>query len=800
VKTIFSKEGEGCMKGKTNRGGQRDNIQLLAVILDTIGDGVIAIDCEWYIVYVNRRAASGSGFTPEELIGQKLWDRFPQLLGTDFEVYYRQAMEKREPQSFVYSEQITCREYSIRIYPSSEGIIATWGDITDHSKAEAALTVSEEKYRSLFNHMNDGFQILELIRGDDGKVIDTIIVDINPAWEKQIGLSRKNVMGKSSTLLFPNPDPIYHVIEGEVESTGKPRRMEAYAAGSGKHIEATYFKLSPGRVGVAFRDITERKKAEEALKKSEEQFRVLFEKSTVGKVITLNDGTMARCNQAFADMLGYSISEMHRNFTQITYPEDIPISQECVRSLLAGEQETYHFEKRYLHRDGSLVWADVSSILLKDSNGIPLYFITSVSNITERKRAEEKLRKSEEKNAFFLRLSDKLRSLSDAKSIQDAATLQLAEHLKVSQSSYTDYSEDNLMIQNETFNDNKLHMKGTYKRGDFSAGIDILCSGRDELRAIWIAKNMRASITVPIFKKGKLVATLSVRQTTPREWKSEEVDLVRETAERTWEAAERVRVENALARAKDDLEIKVKERTEQLQEAYDEIMQSQKDLRDANKQLKQYANKITQVQEEERKRVAYELHDDTAQYLSILKMQIGALANSEEIQNPKTKERLQLLERDADRAFNDVRRYSHELRPTTLEHQGLVAALEQIADDFNKLGQLSVEVHIEGREPELSEEVKLGFFRIAQEALNNCRKHSKASHADIHIRFTPKILKMVVSDNGEGFNTKEALRKSSGKGSLGLLSMRERANLINAELKVESEPGKGTKVILKAKK
>ncbi len=257
---------------------------------------------------------------------------------------------------------------------------------------------------------------------------------------------------------------------------------------------------------------------------------------------------------------------------------------------------------------------------------------------------------------------------------------------------------------------------------------------------------------------------------------------------------ERRQAQEALARAKDELEIKVQERTEQLQEAYDEILQSQKSLKETNKQLKQYAYKITQVQEEERRRIAYELHDDTAQYLSILKMQIGSLAESKEIRNPRVKEKLQYLEKDADRAFNDVRRYSHELRPVVLEYQGLAAALDQIAEDFNKLGQFSVNVHVEGMQPKLSEEVKLGFFRIAQEALNNTRKHSNASQAKIDIRFDHKQIRMTVSDNGKGFDTKTALKKSGGQGSLGLTSMRERADLIGASLKMESIPGKGTTI------
>jgi PAS domain S-box-containing protein len=212
--------------------------------------------------------------------------------------------------------------------------------------------------------------------------------------------------------------------------------------------------------------------------------------------------------------------------------------------------------------------------------------------------------------------------------------------------------------------------------------------------------------------------------------------------------------------------------------------------------LKTYAQRITQIQEDERKRIAYELHDDTAQYLSILKMQIGALSDSKDLQSSKVKEKLQFLEKDADRAFNDVRRYSHELRPVVLEHHGLVAALEQLTEDYNKLGQLSVKMKVGGEEPRLSEEVKLGFFRIAQEALNNTRKHSKATKANIILTFRERKVEMLVTDNGIGFDAREVDSKASSRGSLGLMSMRERADLVGANLKIESKPGRGTSLSL----
>lgn len=217
----------------------------------------------------------------------------------------------------------------------------------------------------------------------------------------------------------------------------------------------------------------------------------------------------------------------------------------------------------------------------------------------------------------------------------------------------------------------------------------------------------------------------------------------------------------------------------------------EKNLRD---QLTEYAYRITMAQEEERKRVGYELHDDTAQYLSILKMQLGALSQSESIQDLKVKEKLQFLEKDADRAFNDVRRYSHELRPIVLEHQGLAAALEQMVEDYNKLGQLHISMNISGEEPDLPEVVKLGFFRIAQEALNNIRKHAKATQINIILNCWEDQLEMSVSDDGIGFDIRGASVRACDKGNLGLMSMRERAELIGASLNIESKSGQGTTV------
>jgi PAS domain S-box-containing protein len=214
--------------------------------------------------------------------------------------------------------------------------------------------------------------------------------------------------------------------------------------------------------------------------------------------------------------------------------------------------------------------------------------------------------------------------------------------------------------------------------------------------------------------------------------------------------------------------------------------------------LQFYLRQITRVQEEERKRIARELHDDTVQYLVVLARQLDDLASSSKGLSMEEKLKLEDLRQQVTNIMEGVRRLSHDLRPATLDRLGLLPALEWLAANMEKLSGIKVQVKTSGSERRLPTEVEVILFRIAQEALSNVRRHSKATSAEVRVEFEDNKARILVKDNGKGFAMPETMGNMVKEGRLGLAGMQERIQLLNGSLKIQSEPGKGTAVIVEA--
>jgi PAS domain S-box-containing protein len=212
--------------------------------------------------------------------------------------------------------------------------------------------------------------------------------------------------------------------------------------------------------------------------------------------------------------------------------------------------------------------------------------------------------------------------------------------------------------------------------------------------------------------------------------------------------------------------------------------------------LRFYLGQITMAQEEERKRIARDLHDETIQALVVLARQLDDMISvSGDL--PFDKRRLlDNLRKQANDIMADVRRLSQDLRPPTLDRLGLLPALEWLASDISRRSGMNIEVTMRGVSRRFSPEVELVLFRVAQEALRNTLRHSQATNAEIAVEFSEKLIRITVKDNGQGFYLPETTGDLVKLGKLGLAGMQERIQLIGGNLKISSKPGRGTTVII----
>lgn len=221
-----------------------------------------------------------------------------------------------------------------------------------------------------------------------------------------------------------------------------------------------------------------------------------------------------------------------------------------------------------------------------------------------------------------------------------------------------------------------------------------------------------------------------------------------------------------------------------------ELTETANKVKAAQEGLHDYIGAITSAQEEERNRLARELHDDTIQAVIALKQHIQLAQKS--IKTRAGHKALGELETLAEETIENLRRLTRALRPIYLEDLGLVTALEMLVREISQGNQLAVDFRQSGQERRLTREAELGLYRIAQEALNNVVHHAKAKHALLSIVFDKEI-KLEVTDNGIGFTLPKRPTDFAPSGHFGPLGMRERAELIGARLEVQSEAGRGTR-------
>lgn len=263
--------------------------------------------------------------------------------------------------------------------------------------AGVGLAPDEERFRVLMESLDAGVSLSTL----DGKILYA-----NPEILRMSGFARlEDFIAVPAEKRYANPQERDQFV-AELQRTGMVRHRELRSLrkdGSTYWVSISARVLEDPEDGSSLilssiQDITERKQAEKKLRESEERFRMLFELSPVGMTLVGTDFRFLHTNPAFREMVGYSESELLRmTFNDVTHPDDRAAGASLTLRTLEGEIEGFQLEKRYIRRDGTTVWGVVNSTLVRDDGGAPLYFMSQIHDISNRRSAEEALRESEER-------------------------------------------------------------------------------------------------------------------------------------------------------------------------------------------------------------------------------------------------------------------------------------------------------------------------------------------------------------------------------------------------------------------
>ena len=213
----------------------------------------------------------------------------------------------------------------------------------------------------------------------------------------------------------------------------------------------------------------------------------------------------------------------------------------------------------------------------------------------------------------------------------------------------------------------------------------------------------------------------------------------------------------------------------------------------SEQQVRNFVKHLSDVLEDERTRIAREIHDELGQRLAGVKFGLSSLKKQSDAQN-NISEKVSEMIRDVDDSIQSLRKIATELRPGILDTLGLIASIEWLAGEFEKKTGIKCLLELNVKDQVFDEKISICFFRICQEGLNNVTKHSNASEVTIRMTENGPALEIIISDNGKGIDNE----RLENPFSLGIVGMRERADMIKGRFKIESKKGSGTSLHLEA--
>ncbi|MBN2501306.1 MAG: PAS domain S-box protein [Anaerolineales bacterium] len=676
------------------------------------------------------------------------------------------------------------------------GVIQIAEDISERTQIEAALLTSEEKYRMLFNTMLNGFALHEIVTDENGKPIDYVFLEVNSAYEEITGLKSENIIGKSVLEILPNIEPVWIKRFGAVAISGNPDRFLDYAAELGKYYEVVAFSPQPNQFAAVVTDVTERIAASEALRESQQMLRLILDHIPEAVFWKDENSIYMGCNRAFAQDVGYDAPQdvIGKTDHEFVWNEEADKYRDTDCQVIENGVAKLNVERKMTISSGEEVWVRTSKVPLRDAENNVVGVLGVSQHITEQKRAADAIKHERDVANALMQASWAVNSSLDFNRVlehilqqinqvipSEAATIMLVdgEYAHVhSWRGYDQYGSDHA-VKGLTFHipttSNLTQMAETkqpmlIKDTHNYPGWKVV----DDLN--WVVSVM----STPLLAKDQVVGYLHLDGTTTDTFTEDQIEVFTAFAGHVALAIENAQLYSELSDYTEQLETRVNERTNELQEANHELeaftYTVSHDLRSPLRAINGFSRIILDDHKTQ-------LDPEVIRYLDLVRS--NAKQMGELIDDLLNFSRL---------ARQTLSRRKVELEPLVTE------VFEEMVFEFN---DRDVEV-ITGELPDCYADsvlLKLVFQNLINNALKFTRQREKAV-IEINCKVIEGENVYFIRDNGVGFDLKYAnklfgvfqrLHSSSeyeGTG-VGLAIVHRIIKRHNGEIWVEAKEGEG---------
>jgi PAS domain S-box-containing protein len=589
-------------------------------------------------------------------------------------------------------------------------------DIRERKRVEEELRQSNTQLRTTIDSISDGLLIM------DSEWRYTFFSERAAAI---VGVKREDMLGRVVWDLFPHAKgtKFYEGYHRAVE-TGQPQHFyEYYPEPLNQWLECHCYPSKEG-LTVYFHDVTDRKRAEEALRNSEVQFRTLAEAIPQLCWMATPDGSIFWYNQRWYDYTGTTAEQMEGWGWQTVHdPRTLPaVLARWKSSIATGEPFDMVFPLR--GADGIFRPFLTRIVPLKDTRGQVIRWFGTNTDITELRDAEQALRTSEEK---FRRV---------------------VEH--IGDALFTDDVDGRVVFANERF-------------------LNLFGFEREELPNLRLEDYVAPEYRVVLRERHQ--RRMSGEAAVPTHF---EYEGLRRDGTRMWLEVDVVPVADAQGKPIGT------------QSALRDVT----DRKRAEAALADLSGRLIEAQEEERKRIARELHDDYNQRLAMVAIDLQRLAENMGESSREAGQQLHELFNQVSELSADLHSLSHRLHSSTLENLGLVAGVKAFCQEFAEQQAIQIDFAHENVPRATPGDAALCIFRIVQEALRNIKRHSGAERAEVRLTWSGERLHLSISDRGRGFEP----NKPSAQRGIGVRSMEERLRMLGGQLEIHSRPMEGTRI------